>query len=176
MSSGLPLACRHQVVSRQSQSQSTTQKSTSDIVSLFCIREQFCCSLSQDMRGIRNTTGVSCHLACALQVLCHSVPLLTETLKTIAIELTPVLENPNWLQKEDLQSYRLIHALGKILGELRSSDGGDDDDGCHAVDPASLYSALEEVTSLDSNDIGDAATAIHPPYPDSTQARRKRLQ
>lgn len=110
------------------------------------------------MRGIRNTTGVSCHLACALQVLCHSVPWLTQILKEVALDyLSPVLASPDWLSQDDLVFHRLIHSLGVVLGELgQILQEGE----LEPVDPVPLYNALKETTSLDPDDVGDVATAI----------------
>jgi uncharacterized UBP type Zn finger protein len=100
-------------------------------------------------RGIANTSGVSCHLTSALQLIHHCLPSLRKAL----IELADLQHAPP-----------LLRELGRFFGELQNYDDDDADydngDCDKPVDPTMLYKILEKETTLQSNDLGDAVRAL----------------
>jgi hypothetical protein len=97
------------------------------------------------MIGIRNVSGVSCHISCALQLLAHGLAPLTSLLG----ELIPILNNNDVL----------IEQLGRVLGELTARRPLGENN--PVVDPTQLYKVLEKQTSLDPHDVGDVSTAVY---------------
>ena len=100
-------------------------------------------------RGITNKSGVSCHLTSALQLIYHCLPLLRKAL----IGLT------------NLRNVApLLRDLGRFFQDLQHDDNNDDDVNDYQkenpVDPSTLYRTLENESSLDSNDLGDAVRAL----------------
>ena len=87
-------------------------------------------------RGIQNVSGVSCHIACALQLLAHSVPPLTH------------------LFQEPRTATPLLRELGRVLCDLVISSEV-------PVDATLLYLILQKHSSLDPEDVGDASTAVY---------------
>lgn len=97
------------------------------------------------MTGIRNVSGVSCHISCALQLIAHGVPPLSRLLS----ELVPIL-NDNEI---------LLQHLGLVLGEVASMQPHGEIN--TVLDPTQLYSVLEKRTCLDPHDVGDVSTAVY---------------
>lgn len=92
--------------------------------------------------GIKNVSGVSCHIACALQIVCH----VLSPLKKALIEASSFSGE----KKGDI-----LYELGKFFETLQSDENRD------AIDPSPLYQSLKNLlTSVDHDDVGDASTAI----------------
>jgi len=103
-------------------------------------------------RGIKNVSGVSCHISCALQILLHSLVPICEA-------LTKKENGPH--------PSRSLHQLAEFAKELVDEESGDDETTLSPVDPSSLYKMLKEFrsstkskVSLEPEDVGDASTAI----------------
>jgi small nuclear ribonucleoprotein (snRNP)-like protein len=93
-------------------------------------------------RGIQNVSGVSCHISCALQIICH-VLLIPLRLKEVAASSS----NGN-IKKS------ILSELGTFGHALAAENG-------EAIDPSSLFKSLKRLTSLEPNDVGDVSTAIY---------------
>jgi Ubiquitin carboxyl-terminal hydrolase len=110
-------------------------------------------------RGISNTTGTACHVSSALLILGYALHPLKNG---IAAASTAPDASP------------LIHRLGAFLNDLTvSEDSGDESRfesniGPHAtdssrlspLDPSDLFATLRTVVGLESQDLGDAVTAL----------------
>lgn len=96
--------------------------------------------------GIQNVSGVSCHISCALQILFHALPPLSQALT----------------KDHGYHPSRILSQLASLLQALL------DDDTSEAVDPSVLFKSLSNFSSsssksalsLDPQDVGDATTAI----------------
>ena len=97
------------------------------------------------VRGIRNISGVSCHISCALQILCHVLVPLRE----ILIEFYKISSSAS-----DKPHNHVLYELGKFLSDLIEDDIND------PVDPTLLYQTLERQASINWNDVGDASTVL----------------
>jgi hypothetical protein len=91
-------------------------------------------------KGIINSSGFSCHLASALQLIYHCLPSLRQAL--IGLSGLPLLESP------------LLRNFARLFAELQRND---DDE---PVDPSALYSALRNQKSVESNDLGDSVRIL----------------
>ncbi|CAJ1966151.1 unnamed protein product [Cylindrotheca closterium] len=104
-------------------------------------------------RGIKNVSGVSCHISCALQILLHS-------LIPICDALTKKENGPH--------PSRPLHQMSEFAKELRDDSPPDDENPLSPVDPSPLYKMLKDfrsstaksTLSLEPEDVGDASTAI----------------
>ena len=118
-------------------------------------------------RGIKNTTGVSCHLSCALQIVCHTLTPLTEVLQALAlkqqqqrnIETTagggPLPRRP--------PSSSLLLEFGYFFQSLFCSTTASTPESLgSAVDPTEFYKYLEaSELSINQHDVGDASNAAY---------------
>lgn len=95
-------------------------------------------------RGIQNVSGVSCHISCALQLLAHSVPKLTED------QLSSQLDDPEETSSIPTVLRQLLHVLTTL--KVVSPE---------ALDPSLLYRWLQETSSLNPEDVGDVSTALY---------------
>ena len=90
------------------------------------------------VRGISNVSGVACHLSCALQLICHLVPLREA--------LIAQYEHPVAQSKELAEFGRLFAALSLERGD--------------PVDPTAIYKTIERLTSINQHDVGDVSNAL----------------
>ena len=90
-------------------------------------------------RGITNISGVSCHITSALQLIYHCLPSFRKALIGL-INLRTVAP--------------LLRDLGRLFQDLQHNDEE------NPVDPSTLYRTIENETSLDSNNLGDAVRAL----------------
>lgn len=90
-------------------------------------------------RGIANQSQVSCHLTCALQMLIHATPLLRDVL----IEF--------WRCNENGSGYLI--EMGNFFANAIKEDQ-------EALDPSVIYASIEEIISINSNELGDAVLAL----------------
>lgn len=103
------------------------------------------------IRGIKNVSGVSCHISCALQILVHSLVPLCKALKK---------NSPN---ETGPHPSRILSQLSELVQALLIIDQES-----APVDPSVLYKSLanfsssssKSTLSLDPQDVGDATTAI----------------
>lgn len=113
-------------------------------------------------RGIYNQSKVSCHIACALQILCHAIPTIRLALRRIiAIEEDTTIGNSiastsNSILLEELLDFVGIHHL-EDDSNPRTTPG--------AWNPQRLYTHLSQqrTTSglaLDPNNVGDATRSL----------------
>ena len=94
-------------------------------------------------RGIVNVSHVSCHLACALQVIIHCIEPLRDALIEIAAS--------------NAVSDKFVLQLACFCATYCNDD---DDDASPVIDPSNLYKVMKEKTSIDPNNLGDAVTAL----------------
>jgi hypothetical protein len=141
-------------------------------------------------RGIRNVSKVSCHIACAIQILCDAIPTVRSALCRIVAEEQE--EDKKKKLKEgnnneglhdnddddDFDSLLLLSTSQPLLRELvdfvrvttkqqRQNDDGDDDDANNNMlpspwNPRRLYTYLQQQQQqgLDPNQVGDATTSL----------------
>ena len=121
------------------------------------------------VRGIRNVSGVSCHISSALQVIYHGLPELRQALIHLA-DASRELSRGGCGRNEDndgvdapLTSAQFVLQLGLLFKILSSEDmdangSADEIVATPAVDPMALYDVLP--SSLNYRDVGDAATAL----------------
>ena len=117
-------------------------------------------------RGIRNLSGVSCHISAALQLIHHGLPELRQSL----IRLADAYASGGCGRNEDdgfdsdpPKTVLFVYQLGILFKNLSSPDveenGSTDDIAApKAVDPMPLYEVLPP--ALNYQDVGDAATAL----------------
>lgn len=118
------------------------------------------------VRGIRNISGVSCHISAALQLIHHGLPELRQSL----IRLADAYASGGCGRNEDdgfdsdpPKTVLFVYQLGILFKNLSSPDveenGSTDDIAApKAVDPMPLYEVLPP--ALNYQDVGDAATAL----------------
>jgi len=92
------------------------------------------------VRGISNVSHVSCHLACALQLIIHGFEPLRDAL--IQISLTNLVDGDD----------DLLVALGSFCTKYQGDDA--------PTDPSHLYQIVRERTSIDPDNLGDAVTGL----------------
>jgi uncharacterized UBP type Zn finger protein len=100
-------------------------------------------------RGIKNVSGVSCHISCALQIVVHTLAPLSKALKKSDCN--------------DPHPTRILSQLSDLVTALQ-----DDDEGDPSVSATKLYKSLKSFSSssstsilaLDPEDVGDASTAV----------------
>ena len=117
------------------------------------------------VRGIRNVSGVSCHISSALQVIYHGLPELRLALIHLADASVGGCgrDEDNDGVDAPLTSAQFVLQLGLLFKILSSEDTGgnlssDEIAATPAVDPMALYDVLP--SSLSYRDVGDAATAL----------------
>jgi hypothetical protein len=113
------------------------------------------------MRGIQNASGVSCHISCALQIVCHTVPPLREALvhlhETRMTESSSSRRSTTASASPSFQNENALSELGVFFAALvRDEDGSTDE----AVDPTALYQMLETMACINPHNVGDSSTAI----------------
>ena len=117
------------------------------------------------VRGIRNVSGVSCHISSALQVIYHGLPELRQALIHLADASGGGCgrDEDNDGADAPLTSAQFVYQLGLLFKILSSKDMGvdvsaDEVAATPAVDPMALYDVLP--SSLNYRDVGDSATAL----------------
>lgn len=95
------------------------------------------------VRGIKNISGVSCHISCALQIICHVIKPLRQALLDTAEKRSSAATSRHFLSE-----------LGLFFQELEETG--------EALDPTSLYQNIEKILpSIDQNEVGDASTVLY---------------
>jgi len=138
------------------------------------------------LRGILNGSKVACHIACAVQILCHAIPTVRSALRRIVDEGEREDEERDAILGNNLNSSSTTTIMDELLDFVRiledCQDGNDDDPDCecerrsnHQCDhepsvsrrqpwnPQRLYKFLRQkggALSLDSNNIGDATRSL----------------
>jgi hypothetical protein len=93
-------------------------------------------------RGIPNVSGVACHLSSTLLLLLHAIPPLRAALLEIA----------KYNNNDDTTA--VLQELANLTRNIFHQD-------CNVeINPEPLYQALQESTSLDPHELGDAAKAL----------------
>jgi len=124
---------------------------------------------SHSVRGIRNVTGVSCHISAALQLMHHGMPDLRNALIDLADALSDSTEADTDTKTPSLQAHkesppqiRFLYEMGLLFKELLHPPAVIPDSTClsvrDAIDPMPLYEVLP--SSLNYHNVGDAATAL----------------
>ena len=137
------------------------------------------CYYDRNRRGIQNVCGVSCHIASAVQILCHAIPPVRSLLhRFVVVEEKNKSENnfdfvssswPSLLRELVDFSFVVATALQQQSDEC--SMGGDNDNRNEKKDGSSLppwnpsrfYMYLHERNDkfvLDHNRVGDATTSL----------------
>lgn len=102
-------------------------------------------------KGIANVSGVSCHVASALQLLFHGI---TES----KICLAHLAELSDTTMTTTSKESLFLRELGKLFRDLQEDSSSTT---CStAVDPTFLYKSLEALTHIDPYELGDAVTAV----------------
>lgn len=106
-------------------------------------------------RGIKNVTGVSCHISCALQIIFHTLVPVRNALQ----------KNKAGGNEKSFQSTRILGQLAELVQALYASPPLSIE--ASSVDPSVLYKSLENFSSsksarlsLDPHEVGDSSTAI----------------
>ena len=111
--------------------------------------------------GIRNSTGVACHLSCALQIIFHGIPVLREAFILWAQHECVGRSNCHEGDRESCNVI-VLKTLGELFREMaqyrcsKSNSDEDAHDAIHAIDPSGYYSKL----GIDTNNLGDAVKAL----------------
>jgi hypothetical protein len=116
------------------------------------------------MRGIQNASGVSCHISCALQIICHTVPPLREAL--VHLHVTTMTQSSFSRRSTTTASAaspsfpneKALLELGGFFAALVRDEDDSSTDG--AVDPTGLYQMLEAMACINPHNVGDSSTAI----------------
>ena len=107
------------------------------------------------IRGIHNVSRVSCHVACAIQILCHAIPCVHSALGRLAAEEDPHADG-------DLSTDTLLEELIAFVKGTNRSD--DSDSSSSPWNPERLYKYLQRRTSsmltIDPYEIGDATRTL----------------
>ena len=137
-------------------------------------------------RGIRNVSKVACHIACAVQILCHAIPTVRFALRRIVDEGKREDEESDAILGNNLNSSSTTTLLDELLDFLRIledyQDGNGNDPDCERErqshnqcddepsvarqppwNPQRLYKFLRQkggALSLDSNNVGDATRSL----------------
>ncbi|VEU34891.1 unnamed protein product [Pseudo-nitzschia multistriata] len=114
------------------------------------------------VRGICNASRVSCHIACAIQILCHAIPTVRFALRRILDGNDSEEEAAAPIPSHHSSSSAEKILLEELLGFVR--DGGGDPSGI-VWNPQRLYGVLEkagggEAPRLDPNNVGDATRSL----------------
>ena len=95
-------------------------------------------------RGIRNDVSkVSCHVACAIQILCHAIPSVSSALQKLAV-LPTTGPFPELLLFEELIDFVRV------------------ENNSNPWNPQRLYEYLQDAASIDNRNVGDATRSLTP--------------
>mmetsp|Transcript_11611 Transcript_11611/g.29381 ORF Transcript_11611/g.29381 Transcript_11611/m.29381 type:complete len:534 (+) Transcript_11611:110-1711(+) len=93
-------------------------------------------------RGIRNDVSrVSCHVACAIQILCHAIPSVSSALQKLAV-LPNTGPFPELLLLEELIDFVRV------------------ENNSNPWNPQRLYEYLQDAASIDYRNVGDATRSL----------------
>lgn len=96
-------------------------------------------------RGIRNDVSrVSCHVACAIQILCHAIPSVRSALQKLA-----VLPNTG--------SFPELLLLAELIDFVRVENNNNNN---NPWNPQRLYEYLQDAASIDYRNVGDATRSL----------------
>ena len=107
------------------------------------------------VKGIKNVSGVSCHISASIQLLFHGLPGLAARvmeLSDVCAPFAPISSPP--FSTERGEFVRQLGLLFKSLGKWEGESSGISE----AADPLSLFDALP--ASLDYRNVGDSAVAL----------------
>ena len=132
---------------------------------------------NDNRRGICNTSKVSCHIACAIQILCHAIPPVRTALNRLAADeevseygsiLKSKQSSPDVLLEELLDFIRPPKPYKKDIENI-SQDGSCNDrekSSFHPEpwDPQRLYRYLQRspngIVAIDQHNVGDATRSL----------------
>ncbi len=117
---------------------------------------------TDSLRGIHNVSRVSCHVACAIQILCHAIPSVHSALRRLAAEEEGHVEGV----ANELSTDILLEELIAFAKGSSPSVGSSSLDGSLAIpwNPERLYKYLQRRTSsmltIDPYEVGDATRTL----------------
>jgi hypothetical protein len=115
-------------------------------------------------RGIENVSKVSCHIACAIQILCHAITPIQEALVILSSYIQQ-MDNGNC--NDDNNGVFLEELIDFLDIRHRQNVGSECDDDCDSFsscwNPRRLYLFLQKHAgkySLDYNEVGDSSSTL----------------
>ena len=129
---------------------------------------------NDNRRGIRNISRVSCHVACAIQILCHAIPTVRSTLNALAAyqenskdnHLLDVCRSSSDILLEELLDFvRLTKRCDTDdSDEINHGDSCNEEHGNRPWNPQRLYDYLDKVSvnglTINPHDVGDASRTL----------------
>ena len=118
----------------------------------------------QRRRGIRNSSGVACHLSCALQLLLRTILPLQEALLHLKScnahgDISTLGVGKDNRDPEDSSSF--FTDLATFCRELVVAPNTENEnDTADAIDPTKFYRKCSKILNINENDVGDASTAV----------------